>query len=233
MIENLAEGKVVGYADMGIKSTDYPAAAKAVSRMVKSGLLERASAGLFYKPKKTVFGELKPQEEQLIRPYLYEKGRRVAYITGTSLYNQMGLTTQVPAVIQVASQSKRIRVTVGNVRIKAVKSYIEVNEDNYQLLELLDAIKDFKQIPDLEMANGLKILRKKLVSLSPQTLKQLVSIALNYPPRTRAMTGAILDWAGKPALLIRPLRESLNVLTSFDLGISQTLLPTGPKWKIN
>jgi len=39
----------------------------------------------------TVFGEVKPSEQEILRPYLYEDGKRVAYITGASLYNQLNL----------------------------------------------------------------------------------------------------------------------------------------------
>ena len=41
--------------------------------------------------------------------YLFENKNRIAYITGTLLYNQLGLTTQIPAVIKIASQ-KRIYI---------------------------------------------------------------------------------------------------------------------------
>lgn len=233
VIEKLPEGLVVGYSDMGIESSDYPAAAQAMSRLVKSGRLQRASTGLFYKPKRTVFGQLKPAEEQLIRPYLYEKDKRIAYVTGTSLYNQMGLTTQIPAVIQVACRSKRITATIGSVRIKAVKSYVDVTDDNYQLLGLLDAIKDFKNIPDLEVKSGLAILKKRLVALREKELKLLIEFAINYPPRTRALTGALLEWTKKGPTLLKPLQESLNPLSSFELGILQNQLPTALKWNIN
>lgn len=233
MVRALPEGQVVGYVDMGIPKREYPAAAKALSRMVQEGLLKRASTGLFYKPKKTMFGELRPQEEQLLRPYLYQNAKRIAYITGIALYNRMGLTTQVPAVIQVASRSKRIIAKVGSLRIKAVKSYVEVSQENYQLLEILDAIKDFKSIPDRDVKGGLRLLKKKLADLGPGNRKKLVTLALSYPPRTRALAGALLDWLKVSPGLVKPLKNSLNILTFFRMGISVSELPTAGKWNIN
>lgn len=56
----------------------------------------------------TPFGEIMPDEQQILKPYLYQNGKRVAYITGSSLYNELGLTTQVAARLQIASRDKRI-----------------------------------------------------------------------------------------------------------------------------
>lgn len=232
-IAALPPGQVVGYDDLGIEKTEYLAAAKAMSRMVKSGIIKRASTGLFYKPKKTVFGELKPQEEELLRPYLFENKRRIAYITGIALYNRMGLTTQIPTVIQVASREKRIVPRIGNLQIKSVKSYVDVTDNNYKLLELLDVTKDFKNIPDMDRNEGIKILRNRLKKLSITEMKSLSKIALAYPPRTRALTGALLESMIEINIDLSPLKESLNTFTVFDFGIGPTTLPNTENWQIS
>lgn len=231
-ITALRPGQVVGYDDLGIQKTEYLAAAKAMSRMVKAGVLKRATTGLFYKPKKSAFGELKPQEEELLRPYLFDNKKRIAYITGTALYNQMGLTTQIPSAIQVASREKRIVPKIGSLRIKSVKSYVDVTDNNYKLLEWLDATKDFKMIPDFNKQNGLQLLKSRLKKLSQPERKTLAKIALAYPPRTRALTGAILEYMNEQEVRLDPLKESLNTFTTFDLGIAPRILPTAENWKI-
>ena len=50
------------------------AAAKAIERLIAKGVAKRVSNGVFYKPKKSVFGELKPSEDELLKQYLFEKG---------------------------------------------------------------------------------------------------------------------------------------------------------------
>ncbi|MGM0644583.1 MAG: hypothetical protein ACQETC_12495, partial [Thermodesulfobacteriota bacterium] len=62
-------------------------------------------------------------------------------------YNRMGLTTQIPKDIKVASKVKEIRTRIGNINARRVKSYVEVTNENYRMLEILDALKDFNQIP--------------------------------------------------------------------------------------
>ena len=91
-ISCIALGTPFTYKELDLAASEYPAAAKAIERLLKRGLINRVSTGVFYKPKQTIFGDLKPSEEELLRPYLFEENKRIAYITGTALYNKLGLT---------------------------------------------------------------------------------------------------------------------------------------------
>ena len=112
-IKQLPVGKTFGYEDLCLAKDDYTTAAKALERLQKEGLIKKISKGVFYKPEQTVFGELKPDYSELLRPYLFENGKRVAYETGTSLYNRLGLTTQMAFRIKIASRGKRIHINRG------------------------------------------------------------------------------------------------------------------------
>ena len=70
----------------------------------------------------------------LLNAYLFENGKQIAYVTGTRLYNQIGLTTQVPTVVQVASQKKQVKTKIGALTIRPVKSYVEVTKLNVPFL---------------------------------------------------------------------------------------------------
>ncbi|HEY5408148.1 MAG TPA: DUF6088 family protein [Ginsengibacter sp.] len=230
-INKMPDGTTFKYQGLAIAQDEYPAAAKAIERLIKKGLINRASTGVFYKPKKTAFGNLKPKEEELLKPYLFEDGKRIAYITGTSLYNRMGLTTQVPKNIRVASRSKRIVTKIGSIQVKPVKSYVDVTNDNYYLMELLDVLKDFKTIPDTEKSQVIKFVLQKIKGLANKEKKELIDIALKYPPRVRAFAGAILNEInpGKPVL---DLKKSINPLTIYEFGINKKQLPNIEYWNI-
>lgn len=231
-IQNLRDGITFTYSDLHLNSNEYIAAAKVLERLVKSNAIKRASTGLFYKPKKTVFGELRPNEEELIKSYIFEGNQRFAYITGTALYNKMGLTTQVPKSIKVACLNKRIVAKVGNVEIKPAKSYVTVTNQNYFLLELLDVIKDFNKIPDLDQKMTISYLLKKLRALTEKEMDKLIKAALLYPPRVKALLGALLDQLTfKENLTV--LKKEMNPFSSFDYGIKKEYLPTIDKWNIN
>jgi hypothetical protein len=95
-IDKITPGKIFNYHDLGILNQEYKAAAKAISRLVNQKSIKRISTGIFYKPQKTVFGELKPSENEQLRSYLFNGKKRVAYVTGSALFNRLNLTTQVP-----------------------------------------------------------------------------------------------------------------------------------------
>lgn len=232
LISQIAEGEVFTINQLKLQTSEYQAAVKALGRMTGSGIVKRVMPGKYYKPEKTPFGELKPSEEQLLRPYLFNNGKRIAYITGTSLYNRMGLTTQVPKTIKVASRDKRVITKVGEVVVKPVKSYVEVREANFRLLEILDAIKDFRVIPDLDKGGGLKRLKQLINVLSNDDTDKLLRMSLKYPPRVRALTGALLENIGFKMERIKFLRTTLNPLSVYYFGITKAELPESETWKI-
>jgi len=232
MVSRLPEGEVFNYDQLKLEPSQYRAAVKALGRLTETGLVKRVSTGKYYKPQKTVFGELRPGEDELLKSYLFENGRRIAYMTGDTLYNKLGLTTQVPKTIKVASRDRRVITKLGPVRIKPIKSYVDVTDQNYHLLEILDAIKDFKKIPDLNRKDGVKRLKQLLRTLKKEDIDKLIRIAMKYPPRVRAFTGAILDSIGTDTGKLIPLLGSINPLSKYNFGISQKELPGTETWNI-
>jgi len=230
-IARLQEGITFKYKELGILPQEYTAAAKAIERLIKRDIIKRISTGVFYKPKKTAFGELIPGEEELLRPYLFKGKKRVAYITGSALYNKMSLTTQVPKNIKVASRERDIKTRIGSIIVRPVKSYVDVTNDNYYLLEILDALKDFKKIPDMDKKMAINYLLKRINELTIKDKVNLIKIALKYPPRARAFLGALQDKLNSKQP-VGSLMQSLNPLTIYDYGISKDILSTVPKWNI-
>lgn len=231
-IKQLPEGKTFGYDDLRIAKDEYTTAAKALERLQKEGLIKKVSKGVFYKPEQTVFGELKPDYSELLRPYLFENGKRVAYETGTSLYNRLGLTTQMAFRIKIASRGKRININRENLKADAVKSYAEVTDSNYETLGLLDAFKDIKKIPDCSVAQAINRLSAIVKELNDKQIASLLKYALVYPPRVRALVGAVLENIVNNIENIEKLKESLNPLTTIKLGLKESELPTKSKWYI-
>lgn len=230
-LRSMDEGTTFKYQNLGIAPSEYGAAAKVIERLIRKGAIKRASTGIFYKPKQSIFGELPPREDELLKPYLFENGKRIAYVTGASLYNRMGLTTQIPKVLKVACRGKRITTRIGGIVIKPVKSYTDVNDNNYTLLEILDAVKDFNKISDLDQNSAITLLSNKILALSEKERALLLKCALLYPPRARALLGAIMDAKNTDTKLLF-LQNSLNPLTFYDFGSIFDLLPKASDWNI-
>ena len=230
-IRKIKEGETFTYKELQLDQKQYQSATKSIERLINKGVIKRISPGVFFKPRQTIFGELSPNNEELIKPYLFNKGKRIAYVTGSYLYNKLGLTSQVPQIIKVASFNKEIKVNKQNIKIKPAKSYVEVTNRNYQYLEILDAIKDFKKIPDINPQAGIKVLLKILNNLGHKEINKIIQYSLNYPPRTRALLGALLENLGFEKDL-EELKSSLNPLSEYALGINKEMLETAENWNI-
>lgn len=230
-VARIDTGEVFTYDTLSIPQSKFSAAAKALSRLVANGVIKRYKKGMYYKPKQTVFGELKPREDVLLENYLFENDKQIAYITGVRLYNQLGLTTQVSNVLRLASMDKEIKTKIGNLTIKPAKSYVPITKKNVPLLQLLDVMKDFKNIPDMDKRIGIDFLRKKINNLSDEDKEKLTSFAKAYPPKVRALLGAILEVLSLDQLS-KSLKGTINYLSRYDFGISKRILPTISNWNI-
>jgi len=229
-IKRLRVGRSFTYADINVPANKYSAAAKALERLQKKGEIKRISKGIFYKPEQTIFGELKPSDAEVINTYLFRNGQRIAYLTGTYLYNKMMLTTQVPNTWKIASFNNRIFVNRQKIKAKPVKAYAEVTDNNYKMLGFLDALKDWNTIPDLNISSGLQILLNSLKDFNSRDIENLKSIALKYPPRVRAFIGALLDTLKFNDL--EELKQSLNPLSTYNIWLNSSDLPTAKNWNI-
>jgi hypothetical protein len=232
-VNSIQPGRIFKYSDLGVSRNEYGAAAKTLSRLVKKKVIKRLSTGVFYKSKATAFGELGPSESEQLRPYLFNGRKRIAYVTGTALFNQLSLTSQVPNDIDLASRTKRPASKVGNIKIRFVKSYADVNNKNYNLLGILDALKDFKKIPDINKKSAIKRIKAIIAELTDREKKDLVKYALGYPPRARAFLGALLESIEiKQSEPLVTLKQSLNPLSSYTIGLAQDILQNSKSWFI-
>lgn len=231
-INLIPEGRTFGYEQLHIDKSDFLTAAKAIERLQKKGIIKKMAKGVFYKPQMTIFGELKPSEQEVLKSYLFQNGKRIAYITGSFLYNKLGLTTQITRIIQIACLSKKIYIKRGTVIAKPVKSYAMVTDDNYEILGILDAMKDLKNIPDVDLRSAIVVLGNLIKSIDDKLrLKEMLEYAQLYPPRVRALLGAILEQQSKNEGL-EVLKASLNPLTTINIGIEKSYLPTASNWNI-
>lgn len=232
-IKGIPESEPFGYADLDIEATDFFTAAKALERLQKKGIIKKISKGVFYKPEISIFGTLPPDYNQILQNFLYEDGKRTGYVTGYVLYNQLSLTTQMAFTTTIATNRSRKKINVGWLKTNCVKAYVKVTEENYPLLGILDALKDIKSIPDSSASNAVKILMPKIKVFEKSDMENLIKYALQYPPRVRALLGAIIEQVfRKNEFDVLLLKKSLNPSTTFKLGIKNTDLPTSQNWNI-
>lgn len=100
-IENFQPDYVFTYQDLNLPIERSESVIKMLNRLVAEGVIAKISKGRFYKPKRSIFGVLKPKQEEIVKDLLEKDGEVIGYITGYSVFNRLGLTTQVPNIIQI------------------------------------------------------------------------------------------------------------------------------------
>ncbi len=230
-ISNLPGGYVFTYKDLLDDANNKDAIIKALNRMASSGGIAKLAKGKYYKPESSVFGNLQPNREQVVKDLLEKNNKVIGYLTGYSMYNQLGLTTQLSNTIQIGSNDIRAAFQRGRYTIMFIRQKNIITRNNIPLLQILDAIKYIKKIPDATLIKSCKRFLAILNGLSLNDQTKLVKLALNYPPATKALLGALLEEAGNK-VLTEPLRKSLNPITLYKLSGVSELITIAGEWNI-
>src|SRR5690554_4916658 len=199
--------------------------------MANSGRISKLAKGRYFKPEKTPFGDLLPSQEQIVKDLLEENGKIVGYLTGYSIYNQLGLTTQVSNTIQIGKNQTRPKFKRERYTISFVKQRNTINKKNIPLLQILDAIKYIKRIPDTDIKRSCVRLLAILQEMTLGDWQDMVRLSLKYPPSTRALLGALLEEL-KGETITKPLRESLNPITKYEISNAADVLTKASNWNI-
>lgn len=230
-IDRFPRGYVFTYGDFEADVRKREAVIKALNRMAASGKIAKLSKGKFYKPESTPFGGLQPDRRQIVKDLLEDNGKITGYLTGLSIYNQLGLTTQVSNTLQIGKNQTRPSFKRERYTITFVQQRNTITRENVPLLQILDAIRYVKKIPDTKIESSCKRLLAILKGISDKDKKSLVRLALKYPPATRALLGALLDQMQQTGLTERLLR-SLNPITKYKLTGAAKVLSTADMWNI-
>ncbi len=227
-IERTESGTIIQMNDFNVPADKRMAMAKELSRLAKKGTIARLEKGKYYKPRKTLFGNLKPSEDEVLKSILKSSN---GYIGGATSFNQLGLTTQVSNTITIVVSDYRPPKEIAGLKIKFRKSEMSIDSDNTIILQLLDSLRYITRIPDSSVDESLKVIMAKIESMSRIQKRSLLNNAQEYNPATRALIGAIFE-LNCSGFSTEKLFKSLNPLSKYRLGISKELLPNKLKWRI-
>lgn len=230
-VDRLPSGYIFTYADFTTEVNKKEAVIKALNRMVKAGKIVKLSKGKYYKPEITPFGKLQPSQGQVVKDLLEDNGKIIGYLTGYSIYNKLGLTTQVGNTIQIGKNEIRPNFKRERYTISFIKQKNTITKENIPLLQILDAIRYIKKIPDATIESSCKRLLAILKSLSAKDKSKIVRLALKYPPATRALLGALFNELEEVSIT-GPLYKTLNPITKYKLPGAAKVLTFTEKWCI-
>ena len=230
-IDRIPTGFVFAVADFVTSKEKPKTVSNLLNNLVTEDYLRRLSKGRFYKPQISRFGELPSDTFQVVKDLIEKDSKIIGYLTGYAAFNDLGLTTQVPATLQIGTRKEKKSLTRGIYRIRFIKQENTITKDNIPLLRLLDCLRLFKKIPDtMPDTAGLR-----LIYLFQQLYSEQIAIAkrmvLKYNPATIALFGAILQMVN-PNEDTSALFKKLNPITVYKLNISTEILPTQTNWNI-
>ena len=126
-----------------------------MKKLTEEGRLKRFDAGIYYIPKKSMFrsGSTLSIDEVIRKKYLQDGVNRCGYVGGILFANQLGLTTQVPALYEVYTNkaTTEYRETkLANLRVILRKPYCEIYTENAETLQFFDLIKEVVDISEVD-----------------------------------------------------------------------------------
>ena len=115
---------------------------KELKKLVDKGEIKRFDVGLYYFPKKMFFGDSLLDPRKVVERRFITDGSDVyGYISGVSLLNQTGLSTQVPNLIELVTNKETTRVreiNIGTQHVRARCARTFITKENVNTLQFLD-----------------------------------------------------------------------------------------------
>ena len=167
--------------------------------MVQPGDIIRFDTGVYYLPKASRIlkkSYLDPMKV-IIRKYIKNAGETYGYFSGATFANQIGLTTQMPTVLEIVTSRESTKgriVTVGSQKVRLKRPSIEITSENAGLLQLLDIVSQanlYSEYPEQKMGEILKryvrnqrytreSLMNSLPAITGTTAKNLIKWGIIY-----------------------------------------------------
>ena len=195
LIENYECNEPIFLNELSMEGLSENAVRQSVKRLVANGFLERYDSGIYYIPKRGgVLGKSYLDPSMVImRKYVQNKSEKYGYVTGLSFANQIGLTTQMPAILEVVTNREATNgrvVTIGNQKVRVKKSSIPISESNAEILQLLDGIAQAEKYTELTRKETIAAL-VTYIKMKGFTKEQLAEVS---PVLTGATAKKLIEW---------------------------------------
>ena len=203
----------------------FTAVAQALSRLTRSGLLERLSKGTYYRSRQTSFGKSRPNPSAIRQLAARHKS---LFPSGVAAANLLGFTTQNPQRGELATSGLSLpRKLVGRdpiIHTRRPEAWSNLSQSDAALLDFLRCGGRTG-----ELSPGDTIRRIMTLLSESGRFERLLNVADTEPPRVRAILGALGEQMGSNDPRIGRLRASLNPLSRFDFGLLAGL-PNARSW---
>jgi hypothetical protein len=166
--KHLKPGQVYHRADIKKWSASVD---RHLQELVREGVLEKLSGGLYYVPKQTTFGKVPAEEHELVRSFL--KDNRFV-IMSPSDYNALQVgTSQLYNERRVYNYKRHGVFKLGNRAFRFVRRPYVPGKVTKELL-LVDLVNNAKQLAE-DQPNLMKNVEHRIAEMDSRRLKQLAN----------------------------------------------------------
>lgn len=133
-----------------INSNDFKnSLLESASNLIRGGWIAEYSENIYYIPTSTPFGKSTLSPNKVYeKKYLRNKLGVMGYYSGIKLLNLMGLTTQLPNVVEIttnkAEKDKQL-IKEGQALIELKRPAVEITKENVDILQFLEAVLELKR----------------------------------------------------------------------------------------
>lgn len=145
--EHYKDAEPIFFSDLEREDITRSALNQQLKKLCDKGLLEKYDVGVYFIPKKTLLNStIGPNADMVARYRFISKGNNIdGFYGGNSFANQIGISTQVPQVVEIVSNntnSSDREVRIGNRRFYVKKPIVQITKENVYVLQMLELLKN-------------------------------------------------------------------------------------------
>lgn len=147
LLDKYGKNEPILFSEIEYKNYSDPWLYKALSRLCDEGLLSRFEKGVYYIPVNTLLGTSVLDPRKVIeKKYVGTDNHRSGYYSGVTFLNQIGISTQMPNVIEVytnkeTSTVREVKIGSQRVLLRRARTPITAkNADVQGFLEMMNTV---------------------------------------------------------------------------------------------
>lgn len=193
---------------------------KCLERLVADGTLSKAARGVYYFPYEDQFGRVRIDIDKIGQSLTADQsGMPVGY----ALYNQLGLTPQVPAkkeflTSRIDGDTKQIG------KCTAYRLNVKFDKQTVDILSSLEVLEHYKEIPDLDEGAFMEFTKTVASSFDEKALGRLLK-KRRYKKSTIAFLRNVLNFYH----IKNELNEYLSELSIYDIPKMEDIYESASK----
>lgn len=185
IIRNYKECEPIFFGDLLIENITKSAVNQQLRILCNHGKLVKYETGVYYIPKKSLLkSAIGPTADTVARYRYISKGDTIdGFYAGNTFANQLGITTQVPRVVEIVSNntnSSPREVEIGGRKFYVKKPVTHVNAENVHVLQMLELIKNIDAYLD-DSYEGAKEKLAEYIDLYEITREKVDKYIRMYP----------------------------------------------------